>query len=61
LAFYLRKAKTSTHILRKKLARIARKAVCVLDLISHRFSLDELPGAMVSFPTLKISKAVMVP
>lgn len=38
---------------------IAKKVVEVRLLISHRFSIDELPAAMADYPNLKVTKAVI--
>ncbi|WP_419881528.1 zinc-dependent alcohol dehydrogenase family protein [Peribacillus sp. B-H-3] len=41
------------------IALIAKKAVDAGMLISHRFTIEELPEAMANFPNLKVSKAVI--
>lgn len=38
---------------------IAKKIVDVQSLISHRFTIDELPAAMANYPNLKVTKAVI--
>lgn len=38
---------------------IAKKVVDVQSLISHRFTMDELPAAMADYPNLKVTKAVI--
>lgn len=38
---------------------IAKKVVDVRSLISHRFTIEELPAAMAEFPALKVSKAII--
>jgi 2-desacetyl-2-hydroxyethyl bacteriochlorophyllide A dehydrogenase len=39
---------------------IAKKVVDVHSLISHRFTIEELPAAMADYPILKISKGIIV-
>ncbi|WP_274364369.1 zinc-dependent alcohol dehydrogenase family protein [Paenibacillus thermotolerans] len=42
------------------IALIRRKAVRVEELVSHRFSLEEIPEAMEKYPQLNVSKGVIV-
>ena len=39
---------------------IAKKVVDVESLISHRFSIEKLPGAMASYSDLKVSKGIII-
>ena len=39
---------------------IAKKVVDVQSLISHRFSIEELPVAMANYPDLKVSKGIII-
>ncbi|MED1203391.1 zinc-dependent alcohol dehydrogenase family protein [Heyndrickxia acidicola] len=39
---------------------IAKKVVDVHSLISHRFTIEEIPSAMADYPNLKISKGIIV-
>ncbi|MEH7481270.1 zinc-dependent alcohol dehydrogenase family protein [Neobacillus drentensis] len=41
------------------IALIAKRVVDVESLISHRFTVEELPEAMANFPILKVSKAII--
>ncbi|WML46782.1 zinc-dependent alcohol dehydrogenase family protein [Neobacillus sp. PS3-34] len=41
------------------IALIAKKVVDVQSLISHRFTIEELPEAMGDYPNLRVSKAVI--
>jgi L-iditol 2-dehydrogenase len=38
---------------------IAKKAVDVKSLISHRVNMEELPGIMADYPKLNVLKAVV--
>jgi L-iditol 2-dehydrogenase len=42
------------------IALIAKKVIDVQTLISHRFTLEELPAAMADYPKLSVSKGVVV-
>lgn len=42
------------------IALIAKKVIDVQQLISHRFTLEELPAAMADYPKLAVSKGVIV-
>jgi L-iditol 2-dehydrogenase len=42
------------------IALIANKVIDVQDLISHRFTLEDLPAAMADYPKLGVSKGVIV-
>jgi L-iditol 2-dehydrogenase len=39
---------------------ITKKVVDVQSLISHRFSIEELPAAMANYPDLKVSKGIII-
>lgn len=39
---------------------IVKKVVDVQSLISHRFSVEELPEAMATYPDLKVSKGIII-
>jgi 2-desacetyl-2-hydroxyethyl bacteriochlorophyllide A dehydrogenase len=42
------------------IALITKKVVDVQSLISHRFSIEELPVAMANYPDLKVSKGIII-
>lgn len=42
------------------IALIEKKVIDVKTLISHRFSLEELPAVMSDYPKLRISKGIIV-